>query len=94
MGNLESNDLVKWDARVIMDAAVASSSCLAEETRTKQYHTFKLHERPIALSEPIRKTARHCLVDLHPKRSQSSIQVSFLKTNVSLFSRLYIACES
>lgn len=93
----DSKDLLRLDTRDMIDPAVASSVSQAENLGKQQYETFiseRLLERSVPISEPIKKN--HCSVDLHLdlEKSKSSLQVASLKSDVSLFSRLYISCQS
>ena len=94
----ESNDLLRLDTRDIVDTSVASSIYQAEDIGKKQYLTFiteRLIERTTPLSEPITKNKLSLFSRPHPReKSKTSKQLSSLKSDVSLFSRLYIACQS
>uniref|UniRef100_A0A1X7T7W9 Tesmin/TSO1-like CXC domain-containing protein n=1 Tax=Amphimedon queenslandica TaxID=400682 RepID=A0A1X7T7W9_AMPQE len=94
----ESKDLLRLDTKDIMDEVVVSSICHAEEKGKEQYHTFvtnRLAHRITPLSDPIKKN-KLPLFSRPPtkEKSKSSLKVSSLKSDVSLFSRLYIACQS
>lgn len=70
----ESKDLLRLDTRDIMDEAVVSSVCLAEEKEKEQYNTFvtnRLHERSTSLFDPIKKNSCLCLVNLQLRKSRS-----------------------
>ena len=94
----ESKDLLKLDTRDIMDIAVVNSIFQAEKTGIEQYQAFtadRLQTRITSLSEPIRKNKLPLFSRPLPRaKSKSSLQVSTLKSDVSLFSRLFIACQS
>ena len=94
----ESKDLLRVDTRDIVDSAVASAIYQAEEIGKKQYQTFvteRLLERSKPLSEPITRNKLSLFSRPSPReKSRASLQVSSLKNDVSLFSRLYIACQS
>ena len=93
-----SKDLLKLDTRDIVDPAIVTSVCQAGEIGQQQYETFiteRLHQQAKPLSEPIKKNK--LLLFSHPpprQKSNASLQVSSLKSDCSLFSRLYIACQS
>ena len=93
-----SKDLLKLDTRDIVDPALVTSVCQAGEIGQQQYDTFvteRLHQQAKPLSEPIKKNK--LLLFSHPpprQKSNASLQVSSLKSDCSLFSRLYIACQS
>ncbi len=94
----KSKDLLKLDTRDIIDPAVVSSVCQAEEIGQQQYQRFvtdRLLERSTPITEPIKRN-KLLLFSRHPPRekSRASLQVSSLRSDVSLFSRLYIACQS
>ncbi len=87
----ESKDLLRLDTRDIIDPAVVSSVCQAEEIGQQQYQTFvadRLQERSTPISEPIKKN-KLSLFSRPPLRekSKASLQVSSLKSDISLFSR-------
>ena len=94
----ETKDLLKLDTRDIIDPAVVSSVCSAEEKGLEQYQTFvieRLQEQAKPISEPIKKNKLLLFSrPPPPKKSSASLRVSSLKSDVSLFSRLYIACQS
>ena len=81
-----------------MDIAVVNSIFQAEKTGIEQYQAFtadRLQTRITSLSEPIRKNKLPLFSRPLPRtKSKSSLQVSTLKSDVSLFSRLFIACQS
>ena len=94
----ESKDLLQLDTRDIIDPAVAASIHQAEEVGQQQYEAYitdRLLERSVPISEPIKKNKLLLFSQPPPKaRSKSAPQVSSLKSDVSLFSRLYISCQS
>lgn len=94
----ESKDLLRLDTRDIVDESVASSICQAEETGKKQFQDFvinRLNEGSTPLAEPIKKNKLLLFIRPPPReKSKSSLQALSLKNDVSLFSRLYIACQS
>ena len=67
-------------------------------TGIEKYQAFtadRLQTRITSLSEPIRKNKLPLFSRPLPRaKSKSSLQVSTLKSDVSLFSRLFIACQS
>ena len=92
----ESKNLLGLDTRDIVDAAVASSICQAEEVgKVTSFVTDRLLEDLSPLSEHIKKN-KLLLFSRPPPRekSKASLQLSSLKSDVSLFSRLYIICQS
>ena len=101
MGNpfLEgTQDLLRLDTRDVMDPAVVSSVCSAEKKGVEQYQIFvaeRLQDQSTLISEPIKKNKLLLFSRPPPaKKSSASLRVSSLKNDVSLFSRLYIACQS
>ena len=94
----ESKDLLRLDTRDIIDPAVADYLRQAEEIGQKQYEVFmtnRLIEQSVPLSEPIKKNKLLMFSRLPPReKSKASLQVTSLKNDVALFSRLYIACQS
>ena len=94
----ETTDLLRLDTREIMDPEVVAAVRQAEETGKQQYETYatdRLVEQSTSISEPIKKN-KLPLFSRPPQRekSKSSLQVSSLKSDCSLFSRLYIACQA
>ncbi len=92
----EGKELLRLDTRYILDAAVASSICQVEKIGKENYEAFVTsNEGSTPLSEPVKKN-KLLLFSRPPPREKSkeSLQVSSLKSNVSLFSRLYNACQS
>jgi len=94
----ESKDLLRLDTRDIIDERAASVICQAEELGKEQYNTFvtdRLLDQSTPLSEPIKRNKLPLFSRPPPReKSKASLQVSSLKSDVSLFSRLYIACQS
>ncbi len=100
MGNpfLEgTQDLLRLDTRDVMDPAVVSSVCSAEKKAIEQYQAFvteRLQDQLTKISDPIKKNKVLLFSRPPAKKSNAKLQVSSLKNDVSLFSRLYIACQS
>lgn len=94
----ESNDLLRLDTRDIIDPAVVSSLRQAEQIGQQQYKAFmadRLLARSTPISEPIKKNKLSLFSRPPPReKSKASLQVSSLKSDISLFSRLYIACQT
>ena len=94
----ETTDLLRLDTRDIVDPSVASSVREAETMSQEQYQTFMtdpLVEQTTPISEPIKKNKLSLLSrPSQREKSKTSLQVSSLKSDCSLFSRLYIACQS
>ena len=94
----ESTDLMRLDTRDIADLNVVSTVQQAEEIGKKQYKTFvadRLQERTVPLTEPIKKNKLPLFSRSSPReKSKTSLQVTSLKSDCSLFSRLYIASQT
>lgn len=94
----ETTDLLRLHTRDIMDPKVVSAVRQAEEIGQQQYQAFvtdRLLERSTPISETIKKNMLS-LFSCPPRRekSKANLQVASLKNDCSLFSRLYIACQS
>ena len=94
----ESKDLLRLDTGDIIDPTVAPSFFQAEEIGHQQYESFitdRLVDRSVPISEPIKKNKPLLFSRFPPReKSKTTLQVSSLKSDVSLFSRLYIACQA
>ena len=87
----ERKDLLRLDTRDIIDPTVAPSFFQAEEIGQQQYESFItdwLLDRSVHISEPIKKN-KLLLFSRPPPRekSKTTLQVSSLKSDVSLFSK-------
>ena len=95
---METTDFLRLDTRDIVDPTVASSVRQAETMGQEQYQTFMtdpLVEQTAPISEPIKKNKLSLLSrPSQREKSKTSLQVSSMKSDCSLFSRLYIACQS
>ena len=90
--------LISWDLTPGTSLTVASSVRQAETMGPEQYQTFMtdpLVERTTHIKEPIKKI-KLSFFSRPPQREKSntSLQVSSLKSDCSRFSRLYIVCQS
>ena len=94
----ESNDLLRLDTKDIIDPLVAASLGQAEALGKQQYQEFvkeRLLQRSVHISEPIKKNNLSLFSRLPVReKTKSSLQVTSLKSDVSLFSKLYISCQS
>ena len=94
----EAKDLLRLDSRDIVNPAVASSICCAEEKGIKQFKMFvtdRLVNQSMPNSEHIKKNKLLLFSPPPPPtKSNTNLQISSLKNDVSLFSRLYSACQS
>ena len=95
---METTDFLRLDTRDIVDPTVASSVRQAETMGQEQYQTFMtdpLVKQTAPISEPIKKNKLSLLSrPSQREKSKTSLQVSSLKSDCSLLSRLYIACQS
>ena len=94
----ETTDLLRLDTRDIVDPTVAASVRQAETMGQEQYQPFitdRWVEQTTPISEPIKKIKLSLFSrPSQREKSKTSLQVSSLKSDCSLFSRLYIACQS
>ena len=94
----DSGDLLVLDTMEIMPEEVVQSVKNLQKLGEGQYKAF-VKERLIDSSKPITETIKRNNVALFSRppgktRSKKQAQVSELKADCSLFSRLYIACQS
>ena len=93
-----SSDLLVLDSRIIADSAVADTVFQIEKLGLDKYEAY-VNERPVPttvpISDPIKRNNLH-LFSQPPIREKSSkqLQLLSLKSNCSLFSRLYIASQT
>ncbi len=93
-----SNDLLVLDSRNIVDSAVADTVFRMEKFDLDKYEMYvneRLVNQTVSVFDPIKQSNLH-LFSRPPVKAQSSkqIQLSSLKSNCSLFSRLYIASQT
>lgn len=101
MGNpfLEkSNDLLVLDTRDIVDTSVGETVRKAEALGVEQYNNFvkeRLTECNVPITEVLSKN-KLALFSSPPVKcpSKQKMQVTALKSDCNLFSRLYIACQT
>ena len=94
----KTKDLLRLDSRDIVNPAVASSICCAEEKGMEQFKKF-VADRLVKQSTPISEHIKKNKLLLFsppppPTKSNANLQISSLKNDVSLFARWYIACQS
>ena len=94
----QSQDLLVLDTRDVLDPSVEESVRKAEKMGEEQYHDF-VEERLIKCEKPISDVIpKNKLVLLsHPPTkpcSNQKMQVTALKNDCNLFSRLYISCQT
>ena len=93
-----SSDLLVLDSRNIADSAVADTVFLIEKLGLDHYETYMnewLVTQTVRISDPIKRNNLYLFCQ-PPARGKSSkqLQLSSLKSNCSLFSRLYIASQT
>ena len=91
-------DLLRLGTRDIVEQAVVESIRKAKEIGCKQYEsliTNRLLSQDTPISEPIKRNKLK-LFSEGPTRetSSSNLQVSSLRNDCALFSKLYIACQT
>ena len=92
-----SNDLLVLDTRDIVDFSATRAVREIENLGRMQYETF-VHQRletgSVSIYEPIKRNSlaifKHLKNSLHHKRDS---KIASLRSDVSLFSSLYIACQ-
>ena len=92
-----SEDLVVLDTRDIADKSVVNTVKSIEKVGTESYSNY-VNERIIShtrqFNEPIKRNKLPLLSTIFNKKpTKSDIKLSGLKNDVSLFSRLFIACQ-
>ena len=92
-----TSDLLVLDSRNIADAAVVDVVQQIEKLGLNQYEAYvedRLVKQCIPISNPIKRNNLHLFSRPPVKRkSNKQLQLSALKNNCSLFSRLYIASQ-
>ena len=94
----QSHDLPSLDTKDIADSSVVQTVRRIEQTGKQMYETF-VEERLIKrekIFEPIKKNAV-CLFRSGPTKkttTKDKSKISLLKNDCSLFSRLYISCQT
>ena len=94
----ESDDLLMLDTRNILDASVVETIKMIEELGKTQYEAFiteRLEKRTTSLYEPIKRN-KLALFSSPPsckEKSKDKMQIASLKSNCSLFARLYVSCQ-
>ena len=93
----EGDDLLKLDTGDIVDHSVVNSLRQAEQTGQEQYDSFvkeRLVDRTTPLNEPIKKNKLSLFCRRSKSTSKNKLQVSSLKSDCSLFARMYISCQT
>ena len=93
----DSSDLVALDTKLIMSETVVNNMQAAEQLGKTQYEAF-VDERISGSSkpfyDPIQKNNLTLFKSGKMKTSQKSSKAAAMKSDVQLFSRLYISCQS
>ena len=94
----DSEDLLVLDSRNIVDASVRDAIQKIEQLGINQYEVYvkeRLVKQTKAIADPIKRNNLHLFSrpPVHQKSSKQ-LQLSSLKNDCSLFSRLYIASQT
>ncbi len=91
----KSNDLLVLDTRNIMDVSVGETVRKIEALGMQQYDKERLTECTVPITEVLPKN-KLALFSSPPIKcpSKQKMQVSALKSDCNLFSRLYISCQT
>ena len=94
----ESNDLLVLDTRDLADPAVINARCNIEKTGRQQYDMFvdeRLVNRVRSVNDPIKRN-NFPLFSRQAVRNKSLTkhQLSSIKSDCSLFSSLFISCQT
>ena len=93
----ESTDLIVLDTKVVADKDGMSRMQQIEELGRKQceaYISERITHRKKPLSDPITRNKLSFFSTPHKKTSKAQQQLSSMKSDCSLFSRLFIACQT
>ena len=96
-GNLFEDDggyLFALDSKVIVDAAAMTAVTSVITSGIQQYNKFveeRLEKRTKPIKNPLRKNKLHVFVQ---QRKAQKSSLTILRNGCSLFSRLYIACQT
>ena len=94
----DSDDLLRLDNRYILGEDAISSVRKAEELGQSQYNEFvveRLEEQRKPLNDPVMKNKLPLFKSTSSRgRSTTTLKVASLQNNCSLFSRLFIACQT
>ena len=101
MGNSftdQTGDLFVLDTRDIADSKVVETVRTIEQLSKDQYEQFatkRLHERTTSLFDTIQKNKLPLFSSPPATKEKSSdkLKIASLKSNCSLFSRLYVSCQ-
>ena len=93
----ETGDLFVLDTKVLAEESAVSRMTKIELTGKKQCETFiseRLVERKKPLTDPITRNKLSFFATSSQKSSRATQQLSSMKRDCSLFSRLYISCQT
>ena len=90
----DSAELVTLDTRNVIDESVVNTVCTVEAVGRDQYNTYHksvISDRTCSIHEPIKKNSLPLFrCPTRNTKTKQSGQISMLKDDVALFSRLYI----
>ena len=93
----ESNDLLVLDTKDIAGPAATTRMCQIESLGIDQCNEFlteRLVRRTKSIYDPIKRNTLSFFKEPAPKVSKASQRISSLKSDCSLFARLFIACQT
>ena len=93
----ETGDLFTLDAKVIAEESAVSRMRHIESLGKEQFETFisgRLVEKKKLLSDPITRSKLSFFTASSKKSSKATQQLSSMKRDSSLFSRMYISCQT
>lgn len=94
----DSNDLIQIDTKEVMNEKAVRSVRTIESVGKAQYDTYvrdRLEQRTVPVSDIISKNNMTLFHKTVPrKQTKASLQISSLKSNCEMFSRMYISCQS
>ena len=93
----ETSDLFVLDTKVVAEESAVSRMRQIESEGKKQCETFiseRLVERKKPLTDPITRNKLSFFATSSQKSSRATQQLSSMKRDCSLFSRLYISCQT
>jgi len=93
----ETQDFFVLDTKVVADESSVSRMQKIESTGKEQCKRFiseRLVKRNVSLEEPITRNKLDLLSTVTQKMSRTEKKLSSIKKDCSLFSRLYIACQT
>ncbi len=91
---LESQDLIVLDTKEIADAAVVETVRNAKKIGQQQFAAFCIKDRTKLLDDTIHRNKLPLFCTATRKVPKGKQQLTSLKSDVQLFSRLYIGCQT